>query len=102
MLSPPQARRPSRRQILAAVSTRFRHPMLRLMPYGPLAPSEFENLQTLAYCAVDKRRLAGQRADALASICALYDHDFLEMPRRWQLIEEIAQHNWALDRCFDV
>ena len=93
MLIPPQERRPSRRQILTAVPTRFRHPMLRLMPYGALAPSEFEDLQTLAYWAVDKRRSVGQRADALASMCALYDHDFLEMPRRWQLIEEIAQHN---------
>ena len=102
MLIPPQERRPSRRQILAAVPTRFSHPMLRLMPYGALAPSEFDDLQTLAYWAVDKRRTVGQRADALASMCALYDHDFLEMPRRWQLIEEIAQHNWALDRCFQV
>ena len=102
MLIPPQERRPSRRQILAAVPSRFRHPMLRLMPYGALAPSEFEDLQTLAYWAVDKRRSVGQRAEALASMCALYDHDFLEMPRRWQLIEEIAQHNWALDRCFQV
>nr|WP_181374851.1 hypothetical protein [Polaromonas sp. H6N] len=81
MLIPPPARRPSRRQILAAVPTRFSHPMLRLMPYGALAPSEFEDLQTLAYEAVDKRRSVGQRAEALASMCALYDHDFLEMPR---------------------
>ncbi|NDP63080.1 AAA family ATPase [Polaromonas sp.] len=102
MLIPPEARRPSRRQILAAVPTRFRHPMLRLMPYGALAPSEFEDLQALACWAVDKRRTAGQRADALASMCVLYDHGFIELPRRWQLIEEIAQHNWALDRCLRV
>ena len=102
MLISPQERRPSRRQILAAVPTRFRHPMLRLMPYGALAPSEFEDLQALAYWAVDKRRSVGQRADALASMCALYDHSFTELPRRWQLIEEIAQHNWTLDRCLQV
>ncbi len=102
MLIPPEARRPSRRQILAAVPTRFSHPMLRLMPYGALAPSEFEDLQALAYWAVDKRRSAGQRADALASMCVLYDHGCIELPRRWQLIEEIAQYNWALDRCLRV
>ena len=88
MLIPPQERRPSRRQILAAVSTPFSHPMLRLMPYGALAPTEFEELQTLAYWAVDKRRSAGQRAEALASMCELYDHGFIEVPRRWQLIED--------------
>ena len=102
MLISPQERRPSRRQILAAVPTTFRHPMLRLMPYGALAPSEFEDLQALTYWAVDKRRSVGQRADALASMCALYDHSFTELPRRWQLIEEIAQHNWTLDRCLQV
>ena len=102
MLIPPEARRPSPRQILAAVPTRFRHPMLRLMPYGALAPSEFEDLQTFAYWAVDKRRSVEQRADALESMCVLFDHDFMELPRRWQLIEEIAQKNWLADRCFRV
>ena len=99
---PPDALRPSPRQILAAVPTRFRHTMLRLMPYGPHAPTEYKDLQALAFWAVAKRRSVEQRVEALEAICALYDHDLGEMPRRWRLIEEIAQKIWISDRGFRV
>ena len=102
MLIPADARRPSPRQILATVPARFHHPMLRLMPYGALAPSEFKDLQTFACWAVAKRRSVEQRVEALESICELYDHSLAELPRRWQLIEEIAQKSWLADRCFRV
>lgn len=102
MLIQPDARRPSSRQILATIPSRFRHTMLRLMPYGSLAPSEYKDLQTLVCWAVAKRRSPEERAEALASLCTLYDHDLLELPKRWQLIEEIAQKIWHTDRGFRV
>ncbi len=102
MLIPPEARRPTPRQILAAVPTRYRHTMLRLMPYGAHAPTEYKDLQALAFWAVAKGRSVEQRVEALEAICALYDHDLGEMPRRWRLIEEIAQKIWTVDRGFRV
>lgn len=81
--------RPTLSAIHSALPTRRKHLFLRLMPYSRSAGHDYRELQDLVYhtLAHDDLALCLEALDQLAN---LYDHGLGEMPRRHDLLAEVA------------
>jgi hypothetical protein len=65
------------------------HLFLQLMPYSRSAPYDYRELQDLVYHALAHDDVA-QCLDALEQLASLYDHGLGEMPKRHDLLAEVA------------
>lgn len=89
--------RPALSAIRRALPANRSHLFLRLMPYSFNAPEEFGQLQTLIHECLTADDLL-RRSTALTDLVSLFDCGLQDVPRRHDLIAEIA--GYVRSRCF--
>ena len=87
----PSTERPALSAIRKALPSDRNHLFLRLMPYSYSAPEEYGELQSLVYeCFTVEDPL--RRATAITDLVSLFDAGLQDVPRRHDLIAEIASY----------